>query len=196
MSRPGGYAASVLSALAGMVQNMSTETGTQIPEGTHTIGPNNGSLKIKTGKEGAAAKAGHNLVLEVGSWEATVEGGDSPSVKLTADPGSIEVVEGTGGAKPLTDKDKGDIKKSISSKVLGSSQITFESTSVEGSNVSGNLSIAGQSSSVTVPLSISGNKISGSATLSQKDFGIKQFSALMGALKVQDQVEVTVEGQI
>jgi hypothetical protein len=143
---------------------------------------------------------GHDLVLGVNSWEATVEGGDSPSISLTADPGSVEVIEGSGGAKPLSDKDKGDIKKSISNKVLGSSQITFQSSSVEDNGgqmlAKGDLSIAGKSSSISVPLSVSGNTIRGSITLSQKDFGIKQFSAMMGALKVKDQVEVQFEGQV
>jgi hypothetical protein len=167
-----------------------------IPEGTHTIGPSNGSLKVKTGKEGAAAKMGHNLVLGVNSWEATVEGGDSPSIKLTADPGSIEVVSGDGGAKPLGDKDKADIKKGMDSKVLGSSQITFTSSEVTDSQAKGDLSIAGGSSQVTVPISVSGDKISGSIQLSQKDFGIKQYSAMMGALKVTDQVTVEFEGSL
>jgi hypothetical protein len=167
-----------------------------IPEGTHTIGPSNGSLKVKTGREGAAAKAGHNLVLGVNSWEATVEGGDTPTIQLTADPGSLEVLEGTGGAKPLGDDDKADIKKSIGDKVLGSSQITFQSSEVTDSQAKGDLSIAGNSSVVTVPLNVSGDKISGSVTLSQKDFGIKQFKALMGALKVSDQVTVEFEGSL
>ncbi|MEJ7825841.1 MAG: YceI family protein [Solirubrobacteraceae bacterium] len=171
-----------------------------IEAGTHTIGPSNGSLKIKTGREGAAAKMGHDLVLGVGSWEATVEGGDSPSISLTADPGSIEVLDGTGGAKPLSDKDKTDIKKSIAGKVLGSSQITFSSSAIEdnGSNMTakGDLGIAGKSTPVTVPLSASGGKLSGSVKLSQSDFSIKQFSAMMGALKVKDSVEVVIEGQV
>jgi hypothetical protein len=167
-----------------------------IPEGTHKIGPSNGSLKVMTGKEGAAAKMGHDLVLVVNSWEATVEGGDSPSISLTADPGSVEVESGSGGAKPLGDKDKADIKKSIGSKVLGSSQITFESSSVDDSTAQGDLSIAGGSSSVSVPLQVNGDKISGSVTLSQKDFGIKQFSAMMGALKVKDQVTVEFEATL
>ncbi len=167
-----------------------------IPEGTHNIGPSNGSLRVKTGKEGAAAKMGHDLVLEVGSWEATVQGGDSPSITLTADPGSIAVVEGTGGAKPLSDKDRNDIKKSIDKKVLGSSQVTFTSTEVTDSAAKGDLSIAGKSSSVNVPLNASGDKISGAITLSQSEFGIKQFSAMMGALKVKDQVTVEFEGTL
>jgi hypothetical protein len=167
-----------------------------IPDGTHNIGPSNGSLKVKTGREGAAAKMGHDLVLAVNSWEATIEGGDSPSIKLTADPSSLEVVEGSGGAKPLSDKDKGEIKKSIDKKVLGSSQISFTSSEVSDSAAKGDLSIAGNSSSVDVPLSVNGDTVSGSITLSQKDFGIKQFSAMMGALKVKDQVTVEFEGKL
>ena len=167
-----------------------------IEAGTHKIGPSNGSLKVKTGKEGAAAKMGHNLTLGVNSWEATVEGGDSPSIKLTADPNSVEVVSGEGGAKPLGDKDKADIKKTIDGKVLGSSQITFTSSEVTDSEAKGDLSIAGKSSQVSIPISVSGDKISGSTTLSQKDFGIKPFSTMMGALKVTDQVTVEFEGSL
>ncbi len=158
-------------------------------------------MKIKTGREGAAAKAGHNLVLEATSWDGTVEIGDNPSVKLSVDPGSIEVREGSGGAKPLTDDDKADIVKSTKEKVLGSSQISFESSDVKidnGSmNVSGNLSVAGGSDSITVPLTVGDDgTVSGSVQLSQSKFGIKQFKALMGALKVTDTVEVELEAKL
>ena len=167
-----------------------------IPEGSHSIGPSNGSLKVKTGREGAAAKAGHDLILGVNNWEATIEGGDSPSISLTADPGSIDVIQGTGGAKALTDKDKNEIKKSITGKVLGTSQISFQSTEVTDSAAKGDLSIAGSSSSVNVPLTVNGGSISGSFTLNQSEFGIKQFKALMGALKVSDQVTVEFQGNL
>lgn len=167
-----------------------------IPEGSHSIGPSNGSLKVKTGREGAAARAGHDLVLGVNSWDATIEGGASPSIRLTADPASIEVIEGSGGAKPLSDKDKGEIKKSITGKVLGSSPISFQSSEVTDGAAKGDLSIAGSSSPVNVPLNVDGATISGSVTLSQSEFGIKQFKALMGALKVSDQVTVEFEGSL
>lgn len=167
-----------------------------IPEGTHNIGPSNGSLTVKTGREGAAAKAGHDLVLGVNSWDATIEGGDSPTIRLTADPTSMEVIQGTGGAKPLDDSDKEDIKKSIKDKVLGSSEISFQSTEVTDSAAKGDLSIAGTTSSVDVPLNVDGDTISGSIALSQSDFGIKQFKALMGALKVTDEVTVEFEGKL
>jgi polyisoprenoid-binding protein YceI len=172
-----------------------------IQPGTHKIGPDNGSLKIKTGREGAAAKAGHDLTLEATSWDGTLELGDSPSVKLTVDPGSIEVREGSGGAKALNDGDKADIKKSMKDKILGSAQISFESNDVKvdnGSmNVSGDLSLAGSSNSINVPLTVSDDgTVRGSVKLSQSDYGIKQFKALMGALKVSDSVEVQIEAKL
>jgi hypothetical protein len=172
-----------------------------IQPGTHKIGPENGSVTIKTGREGAAAKAGHDLVLEATSWDGTLEIGDSPSVTLNVDPGGIEVREGSGGAKPLGDKDKADIKKSMKDKILGSSQISFESSDVKvdnsSMNVSGNLSVAGSSNSINVPLTVGDDgTVSGSVTLSQSDYGIKQFKALMGALKVSDSVEVRIEAKL
>ena len=172
-----------------------------IPEGTHSIGPSNGSLKIKTGREGAAAKMGHDLVLVVNSWEGTVDVGDSTSVELSADTSSVEVESGAGGAKPLGDKDKADIKKSIDGKVLKGGQATFKSSeaSVDGGtlNVKGDLSIGGGSDSISVPCTIGDDgTVSGSVTFNQSDFGIKPFSAMMGALKVGKQVEVLIEGEV
>jgi polyisoprenoid-binding protein YceI len=172
-----------------------------IQEGTHKIGPENGTVTIKTGREGAAAKAGHDLTLEATSWEGTLELGDNPSVKLTVDPSSIEVREGSGGAKALDEGDKADIKKSMQKDILGSSPISFESSDVKvdnGSmNVSGNLSVAGSSDSISVPLSVGDDgTVRGSVKLSQKQFGIKQFKALMGALKVKDTVEVQIEAKL
>ena len=173
--------------------------GTQ--SGSHEIGPSNGSLKIKTTREGAAAKAGHDLVLDAKSWSGTVEVGDSPSIELSVDPNGIEVESGTGGAKPLGDDEKADINKSITGKVLGTSEITFKSTEVsldDGSGTAtGELSIAGSSDTVNVPLDVGDDgTVSASISLKQSDFGIKQFKALMGALKVGDQVEVEIDAKL
>ena len=181
--------------IAGKVKCMSIQAG------THQIGPSNGSLKIKTGREGAAAKAGHDLVLEAKTWDGTVEIGDNASVTLTVDPGSIEVESGTGGAKALSDKDKGDIQKSMREKILGSSQITFKSSDVQADNgslnVRGNLSVAGGSNAISVPLQVGADgTVRGSIKLSQSQYGIKQFKALMGALKVADQVEIQIEAKL
>ena len=44
-----------------------------ITEGLHKFGPANAELTVHTARTGAAAKAGHDLVIEVTAWEATLE---------------------------------------------------------------------------------------------------------------------------
>jgi len=67
---------------------------------------------------------------------------------------------------------------------------------VTDSGAKGDLSIAGKSDSVNVPLNVSDSKISGSLRISQSQFAIKQFSTMMGALKVKDSVEIAFEGNL
>ena len=46
-----------------------------IEPGTYTLGPENATLRIRTGRRGGAAKAGHDLLIEVTAWSATIERG-------------------------------------------------------------------------------------------------------------------------
>ena len=101
--------------------------------GRYQLGPENASLRVETERRGAAARAGHDLVIEVGTWQGTLKIGDDPgesSVALIADSGSMHVVEGTGGVMALTDEDKVEIKKTLETEVLRPGQIEFESTQV------------------------------------------------------------------
>ena len=43
-----------------------------ISAGSYTLGPEQATLTVRTGKGGAAAKAGHNLQIEVTSWSAAL----------------------------------------------------------------------------------------------------------------------------
>jgi polyisoprenoid-binding protein YceI len=175
-----------------------------IPAGTHTFGPANASLKILTMKAGAASKAGHNLVMEVGSWEATLtttEAGTDASLVLTADSRSLRVLEGTGGIKPLTEDDKSSIRRTIDDDVLKGSVIEFRSTSVAGAdgrlNIQGELQLAGRRSPITFALTVAdGGRLDGTATVKQTLWGIKPYTALFGALKVLDDVQIVVEGKL
>ncbi len=171
-----------------------------IQAGTYKFGPDNASLHVETGRSGAAAKAGHDLIIDVTSWEATLEVGDNSSLTLSADPTSLRVREGKGGMQALKDDDKDDIHKTIDKDVLKQKDVTFTSSSVEpagdGLKVSGELEMAGKSKPVSFELSESGGTITGSATLDQTDWGIKPYSALFGALKVNDEVKVVAEGKL
>ncbi len=153
-------------------------------------GPENASMHVHTYREGMAAMAGHDLVIEVTRWEATMDGA---AIELTADPASLEVREGHRGVKPLTDKDRREIRKNIDSKVLGRSPIAFRSTSVDGDVVAGELTMAGATRPVSLRLETAGARVRATIPLVQSEWGIKPYRGLMGALKVRDDVEIVID---
>ncbi len=176
-----------------------------IMPGTHKLGPENAALKIKTERRGAAAMAGHDLVIEVASWEATLQVGEDPgqiSLDLTADPGSLQVIEGTGGVQALGEDDKVEIKQTIEDEVLGTQPIEFRSTGVEALDdgrlrVSGELTMSGNTHPLDFVLEVGPEgQVSGQATVTQSEWGIKPYSGLFGTLKVRDEVQVVAEGSL
>ncbi len=171
-----------------------------IAKGSHSIGPQDGKVLVNVYKDGVAAKMGHDLTLEATSWSGTADiNPDDPSsssLQVTIPISSLEVIEGKGGAKALSEGDKRDIKKNIA-KSLGSGEISFQSDSVSGSSVKGNLTIGGKSAPVTLNLNVDDSgHATATTSFKQTDFGIKPFSAMMGALKVKDSVDVSVDLQL
>jgi polyisoprenoid-binding protein YceI len=146
------------------------------------------------------AKLAHDLILSPSRWHGTMNvDADNPaasSATLSIDATSIEILEAVGGMKGLSDKDRKDISKNINEKVLETGrygELKFESTSVSGSepnfNVAGNMTIKGTSRPTNVALAVNGTQVVAKTSISQKDFGIKPFSAMMGAIKLRDDVE-------
>ncbi len=172
----------------------------------HELGPDNATLQVKTYRDGVAQRAGHDLVIDVTDWQATVISAEDATpvrVELRADPLSLRVRDGHGGAKPLSDKDRGDIAKNIDKKVLGSEAIEFRSNDVVRPGDDGRLRVRGELriAGTTRPLSFDLNmgpdgRVEGTIPLKQSDWGIKPYSALMGALKVRDDVEVVLEARL
>jgi polyisoprenoid-binding protein YceI len=175
-----------------------------LPAGRYAIGPENGPMQVRTHREGIAQKVGHDLVLDVPQWQATVEvvgDGTVSSIELEVDSGSLQVREGLGGVKPLTDKDRADIRKNIDEKILRGQPISFRSAAVESSagmlTVRGELSLAGASRSVSFGLETTDDgHLTGTLPLIQSEWGIKPYRGLMGALKVRDAVEIVVDVQL
>jgi polyisoprenoid-binding protein YceI len=172
-----------------------------VADGTYTVGPDNGQLMLKTTRTGFGAKAGHDLQIEVTSWKAQIivvtANPASCSVSLEANANSFEVREGTGGVKPLNDSDRADIKKTIREKLLRTDRhptITFLSKDVGGTqesfSIEGDLTIVGTTQPVTVHGSITDGRAHGSATIVQTRWGIKPYTAFLGALKLSDEIKV------
>jgi polyisoprenoid-binding protein YceI len=175
-----------------------------IQAGTYRLGPDNATLAVRTKRSGAAAKAGHDLVIHVTGWDATLVVADDPagtSIELTADATSLRVQEGTGGMQALGDDDKTSIHQTIDDEILRRQDITFRSTGVEADGdmlrARGDLTIVGNTQPVEFDLvSGDGGEVSGSAVVTQTAFGMKPYSALFGALKVKDEVQVVLEGHL
>ena len=164
----------------------------------HTLGPQDGDLIVHTGKGGAAAKAGHELTIEVTRWSGTIDHG---SMTLTADPRSLRVLEGTGGMMELGDDDKDGISQTIDEEVMKGRPIEFRSTRVVNRGtrleVTGDLNLYGFKRSLDFALNVDeGGRITGSAQVRQTDWQMKPYTALFGTLKVADVVEVEIDARV
>ena len=155
---------------------------------------------MRTERTGAAAKAGHDLLIHVLSWEATLEVGESTSIALDVNPTSLSVREGTGGMQPLGYEDKANIEQTIDDEVLLRKSIEFRSTSVEsadgGLRVEGELTLVGETRPLTFDLAVDDGKVSGRVVVTQSNWGMTPYTGLFGALKVADDVEVAIDASL
>ena len=169
-----------------------------IEPGTHRFGPSNATLAVRTRRGGAAAKAGHDLLLHVTAWEGTLTigaDGTPTAAELAADATSLRVQEGTGGMKALDEDDKSNIHKTIDDEVLQRRDIAFRSTAVDGGWADGELTLGDRTRPLSVALAVADDgTVSATATVKQTDWGMKPYSALFGTLKVLDEVEIALEG--
>lgn len=177
-------------------------------EGVYQLGPEPGRLLIKTGRTGLGARAGHDLVIEATDWNGRVIANPrrpaQSSVSVEVDVASLEVREGTGGVKPLTDSDRAEIKRNIREKILHTTQhptITFRSASVGGTQdaltIAGELTIMGATHPITVYGTVGDDgRLRATATVQQSHWGIKPYSAFFGTLKLADDVAIEVDAQL
>jgi polyisoprenoid-binding protein YceI len=185
-------------------QRAHTITSVVLRAGIHELGPDTASLVVKTYREGLAAKAGHDLIIDVRQWAATLEVGEDlshSSIQLHADARSLYPREGLRGVKSFTDKDRDEVRKNIDEKVLGGEPISFRSSAVEAADGGGRLSVRGeltmhgQTRPASFELSVGADgHVTGTAQLVQSKWGIKPYRGLMGALKVRDSLEVVFDG--
>jgi polyisoprenoid-binding protein YceI len=177
-----------------------------IQAGTYRLGPEHGTLSVRTGRTGAAAKAGHDLLIHVTSWEAKLEVGEDPAdtnIELTADAASLRVREGTGGMQSLGDDDVANIHTTIDDEVLRRQAITFRSTDAHAAagagqiSVQGELTLAGTTRPIAFDLAVADDgTLNAVAVVKQTGWGMKPYSALFGALKVADDVKVAIDAAL
>jgi polyisoprenoid-binding protein YceI len=171
---------------------------------TVKIGPEQGTLILRTSRQGAAARAGHDLTIEITRWSGEVALADDPAastVTVTVETGSLRVLEGTGGVKALSDRDKREIATTARGLLDSDRQptATFTSTAVTpgaggGGVVEGTLTLRGEDGTLRLEISKSGDgRYRALGSVKQSEYGIKPYTAFFGALKLADTVRVEAD---
>jgi polyisoprenoid-binding protein YceI len=172
--------------------------------GRHSFGTDRGRVTLSTGRDGFAAQAGHDLTIEVSVWSGDLtvgDGGEPTALSVKLDLTSLVVKTGTGGLKPLTDRDRREIGVTAR-KVLGverNPEATFVASSFEGQSngsgvIAGTLTLAGNSRPLSLQVATTGpGRYHATTSVRQSDFGIKPYTGFLGALKVSDAVGVEVD---
>ena len=179
-------------------------SGRMADAGVYELGPADGTVSVRTHRTGAAAKAGHDLLLHVTAWRGRLEldsGGAPTAVVFEADATSLRVIEGTGGIQALGDDDRASIVETIDDEVLRRAAIAFRSHSVEatsaaGFRVHGDLTLAGETRPLVVDVTAAEGTLHAAAVVVQSTWGIKPYSALFGALRVADDVAVAIDATL
>lgn len=172
--------------------------------GRYQLGPDHGRLTLLTTRDGLASQVGHDLTIDVTTWSAQLDvAADIAASELTArvDLSSLAVRSGTGGVKPLTDRDRRDIAVNAR-KVLRADRHPeatfvasgFEPGSAGGGTIDGTLTLAGASRPLRLLVSQTGpGAYRATGSVRQSEFGIKRYTAFLGALKVSDLVSFAVD---
>jgi polyisoprenoid-binding protein YceI len=168
------------------------------------FGPDNGRMVLRTGRKGVGSTVGHDLTIEVTAWSAQIDVPESDladaTVTANIDLRSLAVREGRGGALPLTDKDRAEIKNTASQTLdVGRyPTATFQSSRfVPGDDdtmISGTLTLHGAAAPVDIHLrEVAPGRYRADAVVTQSAYGIKPYTAFLGALKVRDDVNVEID---
>ena len=151
-------------------------------------------------KDGLLSRLAHDLKLQVERFSIEVDD-SSRQIKATFDPSSIQVVSAqTDGRDDPSTLSKGDKKKIHDNvvkdvlRVRKHPEICFDSNNVvergEGFAVEGTLQMHGKSRNIQASVRADGDRWVTEVRIHQPDFGIKPYTAALGALKVKPDVLV------
>ena len=173
--------------------------------GSYRLGPDNATLAVHTGRAGAAAKAGHDLVMHVTAWEATLDVADDPADTTMELKRRLHLTcafrRAPAGFKSWATRTWRTSTRRSTTRCSCAHDIEFRSTQVTeaaggGLRVEGDLTLLGRTEPIAFDL-VAGEDgtLSAEAVVHQPDWGMKPYSTLFGALKVHEDVRVVFEGQ-
>lgn len=167
------------------------------------VGPDRGTITVHVMPEGIAGRFANTLTIELARWSGEIAVAPDPAastVDITLDMTSLRVLEGHGGTKKLTERDKPGIV-ATAAKVLHIGRhprARFVSRTVsrngDGGTIDGTLTLHGADRPVRLTVtSLGDGRYQATAAIVQSEYGIRPHTALFGALRVTDRVDVQVQ---
>lgn len=178
-----------------------------VAPGRYRLGPECGRIVIRTFRDGLAAQAGHDLIIDVTRWSGEFVVNDDKTLAAIAariDMASWVVREGTGGLKPLTASDRREIA-ATARRLLSVDRhpeaefvaTRFESAGEDDGVMDGILTLRGIARPLRLQVSRVGTgRYRATGAVVQSAHGIKPYTAFLGALKVRDAVEIEAEAEV
>jgi polyisoprenoid-binding protein YceI len=163
---------------------------------SHPVDPAISKITIHVDKTGVFSFAGdkHEITAPIASGNVDEKAG---TVEFTIDSRKLQVLD-----PQLDDKKRAEVQKTmLGPSVLDTTQypeIKFRSTKATPSgqnawNVTGDLTLHGQTHPVTVTVRKDSATYTGSAKLKQTDFGITPVSVAGGTVKVKDELKLNFQ---
>ncbi len=140
--------------------------------------------------EGVLTSFGHDATLRVTSLSLDV--GDDDGITADFDPGSLKVMD------DISDSNRRDIERNAEKTLEPRKypKIQFRSVSVvrdgDRARIEGDLTLHGVTNQISLDARSDGQRWHAKLVLDQRKFGIKPFSAMLGALKIKPDVEVNI----
>ena len=153
---------------------------------------NDAECSVFTYKEGLLSAVAHDLELKVGSFVIEIDEG-AKAIDARFDARSLRVVRAVGGT--VSEKDKRTIEKTIVDDVLHATkypEVRFRSTKVDGARIEGTLAIHGREKTISFEVREEGGRRVVQVRLHQPDFGIKPYTAMLGTLRIQADIDVKI----
>lgn len=189
---------------------MTTTSGRPAHAAPYAVDAARSEIAVKVFKGGVASALAHDHVVRAARWQATLDVSPDPvalAADVRVDATALEVDEPDARARhgldgTLSESDRAQVRASM----LGAEQldvashpeIRFSASQIardgEAFRLAGDLSLHGRTRRIDVPLAIArdgdGFTATGSVRVKQSDFGITPYSAFLGAVRVQDEVEI------
>jgi polyisoprenoid-binding protein YceI len=160
------------------------------------FGPDTATCEVFTFREGVLAAVGHDLKLRVERFEIDA---DRAHVSARFDASSLRVVAAMRGGDedslPLSARDREEIERNVRREVLEAHrypEIAFASKEVLEGRVRGTLSLHGRELTGEFAFQETAGRAIARVELDVRRFGIRPYTAMLGALRVAPLVRVVV----